>query len=428
MNITVTGRALHGEAAIIASKSDLHRLLICASLSKTPTVIHNATFSKDIIATIDCLRAVAADIEINNSTITVTPFKEPKENPLLDCNESGSTLRFLLPVIAALGTKGQFTGRGRLADRPLSPLYEILLENGCQISAQGVFPLTVEGKLNGKLFEIDGGVSSQFISGLLFAAPLLNQDCTIKVTGKVESFPYIQMTLDAMARFGIHIDRESPCIFKIAGNSRYTSPGQITAEGDWSNAAFWLVAAAISKSYDFVLSNLNRHSLQGDIRIVSLLNEAGVTTKISNDTLQILNADNLQPLQIDAAQIPDLVPILAVLASAIPGQTVIYNAKRLIYKESNRLQTVYDMITSLGGRIKITDDGLIIDGTGRLTGGTVNSCNDHRIAMSAAVASFICENPVTIIDSEAVEKSYPQFYNEFEAKGMILCPPLSETN
>lgn len=428
MNITVTGKRLSGSAEIIASKSDLHRLLICAALSDTPTVIHGVVLSKDIHATIECLRAVAADIQSEPGRIFVRPYAAPRPEPLLDCNESGSTLRFLLPVIAALGTGGRFTGRGRLAERPLSPLYEMLEAGGCRLSPQGQFPLTVAGQLTGRDFAIDGGVSSQFISGLLLAAPLFKQDCTIRVTGTVESYPYIQMTCNALRCFGIQIVQQSPCIFHTPGGCRYTSPGVLRAEGDWSNAAFWLVAAAISKSYDFTLTNLNHRSLQGDMRIVSLLREAGVALQITGDRLQITTAERLQPLRIDAAQIPDLVPVLAVFACAIHGRTVIEHARRLIYKESNRLQTVFDMITALGGKIQMTDDGLIIDGSGKLRGGTVNACNDHRIAMSAAVAAFICEQPVTITDAQAVEKSYPDFYTEFASKGMVLCPPLSEQN
>ncbi|MBQ7288345.1 MAG: 3-phosphoshikimate 1-carboxyvinyltransferase [Clostridia bacterium] len=428
MNITVTGKSLSGEAAVIASKSDLHRLLICAALSKSPTVIYGASLSQDITATIDCLRTFAADIQIETNRMIIHPYAQYKRNPLLDCNESGSTLRFLLPVIAALGIGGRFTGRGRLAERPLSPLYELLQENGCYLSPQGKFPLSVDGCLNHTSFAIDGGVSSQFISGLLFAAPFLNQDSEIKVTGTVESYPYIQMTCAAMQKFGIQTGFETPCTFRISGNSAYLSPATVTAEGDWSNAAFWLVAAVISKSYGFTLTNLNLASLQGDMQILNLLREAGVTLNAADGAVKITDAAYLRPLQINAAQIPDLVPILAVFSCAIQGQTVIRHAQRLLYKESNRLQTVFEMITALGGKIRMTDDGLIIDGTGRLHGGTVNSYNDHRIAMSAAVASFICEEPVTIIDAQAVKKSYPDFYKEFESKGMIVCPPLSEQN
>lgn len=428
MNISVTGRSLSGAANIISSKSDLHRLLICAALSKTPTIINGVTISKDIAATIDCLRAFAAEIEIKNDVIVVRPYAAPKKSPVLDCNESGSTLRFLLPVIAALGIGGSFIGSDRLAERPLSPLYELLESNGCSLSPQGHFPLKISGKLSGNRFCISGDISSQFISGLLFSAPLLRTGCEIQITGKVESYPYIQMTLNAMQRFGVQISKEKPFTFKISKNDYYNSPGEIMAEGDWSNAAFWLVAAAISKSYNFVLSNLNRASLQGDMLIVSLLQKAGVKFKITGNALQIIDAANLSPLHIDAAQIPDLVPVLAVFASAISGETVIYNAQRLIYKESNRLLTVNNMVSALGGQIRMTDDGLVINGTGRLCGGEVNACNDHRIAMAAAVASFICESPVTILDAQAVEKSYPNFYKEFASKGMIICPPFSEQN
>ena len=239
MNLTVTGHHICGETAIIASKSNLHRLLICAALSKTPTIIKNTTVSKDILATVDCLRAFAADINIDNDTITVLPFDTLKANPTLNCNESGSTLRFLLPIVAALGIGGSFTGHGRLSERPLSPLYELLSDNGCKLSPQGSFPLNIEGQLTGELFEIGGNISSQFISGLLFAAPLWGNDCTIKINGNVESYPYIEMTLNTMQIFGINIVEVSPFTFKIASNSNYISPKNVVAEGDWSNAAFW---------------------------------------------------------------------------------------------------------------------------------------------------------------------------------------------
>lgn len=428
MDLTVTGQHLCGETIIMASKSNLHRLLICAALSKGSTKILGATFSKDIFATVDCLRSFAADIVIDKDIITVKPYSKPKYNPLLDCNESGSTLRFLLPIIAALGVGGSFIGRGRLSKRPLSPLYELLQANGCKLSPEGSFPLSIEGRLHCNSIEIDGNISSQFISGLLLAAPLLNKEFIIKVKGKLESYPYIKMTLDTMKRFGVEVAELPDSVFKIPSDSQYNSPGEIMAEGDWSNAAFWLVSAAITKSYDYTISNLNHSSLQGDMSIVTILHKSGVEFEIGANTIRVCAAEHLSPLNIDVSDIPDLVPVIAVFACGVKGKTKIYNAKRLIYKESNRLQTVFEMITALGGKIEMNDDGLTIEGTGKLRGGTVNSYNDHRIAMSAAVASLISQQPVTIIDAEAVEKSYPDFFDQFKAKGMVICPPPSETD
>ena len=407
MTITVSGRTLEGTVAAPASKSAVHRLLICAALCEAPTSITGATLSQDIEATMACLTALGATIQVHNDTLAVTPIGKATSGTLLDCGESGSTLRFLLPIAAALGG-ASFTGRGRLAERPLSPLYELLCENGCTLSPQGKFPLTVEGKLHGRHFSIDGGVSSQFISGLLLAAPLLGDIVQIEVSGTAESVAYIDLTVAAMRRFGVVVTRQGR-VFTVSG--KYRSPQTVSAEGDWSNAAFWLVAKAILPQAKLAVTNLNEDSLQGDRAIRQLIADTkGLTV----------------PLQIDAAQIPDLVPILAVLAAAINGRSVIGNAWRLRMKESDRLRSVCDMITALDGKVVEGEDYLVIDGTGRLRGGTVDACNDHRIAMAAAVAACICEEPVVIHGAEAVRKSYPTFFTEFAKRGMSVCPPYVE--
>ena len=241
MTITVSGRTLEGTVAAPASKSAVHRLLICAALCEAPTSITGATLSQDIEATMACLTALGATIQVHNDTLAVTPIGKAMSGTLLDCGESGSTLRFLLPIAAALGG-ASFTGRGRLAERPLSPLYELLCENGCTLSPQGKFPLTVEGKLHGRHFSIDGGVSSQCVSGLLLAAPLLGDIVQIEVSGTAESVAYIDLTVAAMRRFGVVVTRQGR-VFTVSG--KYRSPQTVSAEGDWSNAAFWLVAKAI---------------------------------------------------------------------------------------------------------------------------------------------------------------------------------------
>lgn len=404
MTVTVSGQQLHGTVTVPASKSVLHRLMICAALADKPTTLTHATTSQDIEATAGCLRALGATVTIDGDTVAVEPIGTVPAMPTLDCGESGSTIRFLLPVAAALGG-AVFTGRGRLAQRPLSPLYELLAENGCTLSPQGAFPLTVAGQFCGKRVMIDGGVSSQFISGLLMAAPLID-GCEITVTGTLESRPYVDLTIAAMARFGVTVEVDGAA-FRVPAGSRYRSPDTVCAEGDWSNAAFWLAAAAITNS-PLTVMGLDPASLQGDRAIMNYLHG--------------------DPFEADVAQTPDMVPILAVLAAAAHGRSVIGNARRLRLKESDRLQSVHAMITALGGTAEVTDDALIIDGHGRLRGGVVDACNDHRIVMSAAVAACICDGAVEIRGAEAVRKSYPQFFEEWEKRGMSVCPPYSEAN
>lgn len=415
MTVTLSGKALVGETAIIASKSVVHRLLICAALCDTPTVLTGVTYSEDIEATIACLRALAADIRCEDDCVTVMPRTEKRAQAVLNCGESGSTLRFLLPIAAALGG-AQFTGRGRLSQRPLTPVYAVLQQHGCELSAEGVFPLTVSGVLQGDTFEINGSLSSQFISGLLMAVPLFNKPCRVRVVGEMTSYPYIALTMEALAKFGVAVQRDGN-VFTVSG--RYVSPESLPAEGDWSNAAFWLTGAAISHSEEFALDGLAAESVQGDRRITALLREAGFTVTLQNGRWRV-SGEGTRALRVDAEDIPDLVPIVAVLATALSGETVIYHAQRLIHKESNRLESVHAMLTALGGSARLTNDGLVITGT-PLAGGTVDSYNDHRIVMAAAIAALRCREPVTILGAEAVRKSYPTFFEELGKRGMQVC-------
>ena len=422
MTVTVSGNKLTGRTAVIASKSSIHRLLICAALCDTPTVIEHVSYSQDIEATVNCIQAALADVVCEQERIIVTPRMPRTVGALLDCGESGSTLRFLLPIIAAIGG-GRFTGRGRLSQRPLTPIYDLLEANGCCLSEEGHFPISVNGRLVGHDFTVDGTISSQFVSGLLMAAPLLGDGCRIRVTGEMTSFPYIALTVEAMARFGVSVYRDGQS-FTVRG--QYRSSGSVMAEGDWSNAAFWLVGAAISHSADYRLTGVAPESLQGDRRLVNLLCEAGFSITEQTGEWQV-DGSPKQALHINAADIPDLVPILSVLATTLPGETVIDNAARLIHKESNRLQSTHAMITALGGTVTETADGLLL-GPSRLRGGTVDGCNDHRIVMSAAIAALVCEGPVTISGAEAVSKSYPHFFEELEKRGVQVCRQFGEEN
>ena len=388
----ITPAVLRGTVPAIASKSAAHRLYICAALADAPTQITCQSTSKDIAATQACLAAL-------------------QPGGVLPCGESGSTLRFLLPVAAALGLEVDFKMEGRLPDRPLAPLDAQLEAHGVTLSRPVSHALLhVAGQLQPGDYVLPGNVSSQYISGLLFALPLLPGSSTLTVTGKVESAPYIAMTLDALAQFGIR-PRLEGSTYHISSQA-YRSPGTASVEGDWSNAAFWLCAGAIGAPV--TVTGLKPDSLQGDKAVFDLLGRFGA--KLSRDGgSYTVSPGPLKALEIDAAAIPDLVPVLAVVAAAAAGTTRIFNAQRLRIKESDRLQTVCAMLQNLGADAAQTEDGLLIRGGKPLTGGTVDSANDHRIAMAAAVASILCRGPVTVTGAEAVEKSYPGFWSDFQA-------------
>lgn len=398
-----------GNIKAIASKSHIHRLLICAALSDKKTAIKDVTFSNDIMTTVSCLNGYLADIFVDSDTIIVQPYKKAAENCVLNLNESGSTYRFMVPVACAIGANVSFTGAQRLAQRPLSPLYELLKKHGCSLSEEGVFPLYCSKKLEPGEFIIPGDVSSQFISGLLFALPLLEGDSVIHITGKMESYPYIKMTLDSINTFGIEVEQDEQS-FYIKGNQRYISPKEVCAEGDWSNAAFFVALGAMSEK-GVTVYNVNLNSLQGDMKILDIVKRMGAKVEQAENAV-FVSGNELTGTRIDASQIPDLVPILAVLACAAKGETVIFNAARLRLKESDRIESVYNMLINLGAHIKKTDDGFIINGNGALKSGTVDSANDHRIVMAASCATSITDGAVTINGSHAVHKSYPTFFED----------------
>ena len=359
--------------------------------------------------------------------------------PVLDCHESGSTLRFMLPIAMVLKEKAVLLGSGRLPERPLSPLKEEMEAHGCTFEKQDKSGecadekatreiYTVSGKMRGGTFHLAGNISSQYITGLLFALPLLAEDSEIQITSKLESVDYVILTLKVLELFGIHIEtkiNENTAIeggkaysFFIKGNQTYHSPGEVTAEGDWSNAAFWVIAGALGGPlrYEHIMLN----SFQGDKAVVDLVKSyqrkveiqaTAVTTEMD------LTAVNEEEHIIDASNIPDLVPILSVLATSHKGVTRIVNAGRLRIKESDRLHTVADCLQLLGADITELPEGLVIRGTGKLKGGTVNGYNDHRIVMSMSIASILCDYPVTIYGAEAVNKSYPTFFEDFAALG-----------
>lgn len=414
MTVKIHPAKLSGTISSISSKSAAHRAMIAAALAKTPCAIAINCVSEDISATCRCIGALGGKAQPDGDVIRIDPVQPPGREVLLDCGESGSTARFMLPVAGALhGGNIVLSGGGRLPERPFSPLCEAMRARGSVID-RDLLPITVSGKLSAGDFFIGGDVSSQFISGLLFALPLLDGESRIFLTSPLQSAGYVDMTLKTLADFGISVYAEKNT-FIVPGKQEYIPPAQtIPVEGDWSNAAFWLVAGAIGG--DITVCGLDPESLQRDRKITDILKRMGADITASGNTFRA-KASRLHGIDFSAADIPDIVPILAVAAMAADGTTVVRDAQRLRIKECDRLNAVRTVLSALGGEIAETADGLLIHGKGILRGGTADSFGDHRIAMLSAVASIICTEEVVITGSNAVAKSYPGFFEDFKTLG-----------
>ena len=371
----------------IPSKSMAHRLMICAFLAGAAGTVQCPELSRDMEATKACLEGLST-------------------SHILPCGESGSTLRFLLPVAAALGVSCDFVMEGRLPQRPLFPLDRELESHGISLSRPKENILHVEGSLKPGNYTIPGNISSQFISGLLFALPLLDGDSTLTVEGTLESRPYVDMTLDSLRQFSVEIS-ETDHVFHISP-STYRSPGLVVVEGDWSNAAFWLCAGAISQPV--TVTGLNPRSLQGDKAIFDLLQQFGADCSQDGDAFTV-QPGTLHGQVIDLSEIPDLAPILSVVAAFADGETRLTHAGRLRLKESDRVASILAMLHAMGAEATEEGDTICITGRSTLPGGTVSSFGDHRIAMAGAIAGLRC--PVTVEGKDAVQKSYPRFWEEY---------------
>ena len=390
MDLTIYPGKLSGTIAAIPSKSQAHRLLICAAFSDKPTILYCSDTNQDIEATASCLNQLGAKITRTADAYHVQPIKEIPSFAEIDCWESGSTLRFMLPIVCALGVDTVIHMSGRLPYRPLSPMWEELERMGCVLTRPTESTIRTSGILRSGEYSITGNVSSQFISGLLFALSLLDGSSCLNVTGTMESKPYIDMTQKALAAFGVDTSG-----FRIHPHKPLRTPGELTVEGDWSNAAFFLTAAALGNP--ITVENLDVTSSQGDRIIVDIL-------QLEQDMPTICAAD-----------IPDLVPIMAVYFAANQG-AVFTNISRLRLKESDRVTSVIAMLNALGIRAEADDTTMRVYG-GQFTGGIVNSCNDHRIAMAAAIAATAASGPITILGAECVAKSYPAFWAEYRRLG-----------
>ena len=390
MDITIYPGRLNGTVPAIPSKSQAHRLLICAAFADKPTFLECTQTNDDIEATARCLCARGAKIHRTAEGYKVNPVDNIPLEAVLNCGESGSTLRFMLPIVCALGVNATFEMQGRLPYRPLSPLWEELERMGCHLSRPTETTIKTQGKLHSGDFTISGKVSSQFISGLLFAAALLAGNSRILISDTLESASYVEMTQLALKTFGVDTVN-----YQVCGSYPFRSPGKLCVEGDWSNGAFLLAAKALGSSVE--VTNLNTHSPQGDRAVAKILDKLETNIEIS------------------AANIPDLVPILAVVAGAKKG-AVFTDVARLRLKESDRVESVCNMINALGAVATATENTLTVS-PGEYHSCFIDAVGDHRIAMSAAIASIVADGPVTIIGAECVAKSYPAFWQDYKELG-----------
>lgn len=390
-----------GTVTLPPSKSLSHRAVICAALAAESgeSTLYNVGTSQDIAATTACMEALCALPKAPGGTGERT----------LDCGESGSTLRFLIPLAAMTGGTWRFTGRGRLLQRPLAVYADIFARAGARFE-QTAEAVTVEGPLPGGTYRLPGDVSSQFLSGLLLALPLAKADSTLIVEGPLESAAYVDLTLDVMAAFGVQAVRNDNGSYSIPGGQRYT-PAQYTVEGDWSQAAFFLGAGVLGQPV--ACAGLNPNSRQGDAAILAVLKEMGADVNWREGLVQA-GSNGLNSVTIDASPIPDLVPPLAVLCSFAQGTSRIINAGRLRIKESDRLAAMAAELQKLGASVQEEPEGLVITGKPALAGGVVDAHNDHRIAMAMALAATRCTGGVTLTGWESVQKSYPAFWTDFE--------------
>lgn len=413
MRIEFTPSKLQGKIKIPPSKSMSHRSILCAALANGASIIENISLSKDIQVTLDAIKSLGADYTFNNSNVSIAGISSIPEHAKIDCCESGSTLRFLIPIVCALGVNADFHGQGKLPSRPITPYITELGEKGINFEYNNNMPFSVNGKLKSGKFVIDGNISSQFVTGLLMALPLLNGGSEIIINGRLESKPYVTMTIDVLKQFGVEISETSHG-YSIMGSQRFM-PKNYRVEGDYSQAAFFAVAGACGGSVE--IQDLDLNSAQGDKEIFNILSNCGADITKTSLGFTVSSSKKLMPFEIDASDIPDLVPILAVLACVCEGKSIITGAQRLKIKESDRLIAISESLNKIGGRLIPYDDKLEIYGVGSFHGGIVESFNDHRIAMSVAIASLYSDKRIILNQAESINKSYPGFYQDFNSLG-----------
>ncbi len=412
-SITLKSTKLKGSVIVPPSKSLAHRAIICASLAKGRSIIKNIEYSKDIKATISCMKSLGTIIFEHDDYLeidgTTTFFKNRCE---MDCEESGSTLRFMIPISLVEFAWVHYKGKGKLGQRPLNVYYDIFNQQGIvYLYKENVLDLYIQGKLHSDEFYLPGNISSQFISGLLFALPLLDGDSKIHMTSPLQSKGYIDLTLQMLKQYGIKIEYDEQT-FYIKGNQEYQAH-DYTIEGDFSQAAFYLVADALKN--DVIIKGLNLKSAQGDKVVIDILEEMGCSF-IKKEDGYVIKCDTLTSVDIDASQCPDIIPILALACANAKGTSRIYNAGRLRIKECDRLKATVEVLKELGIEAIEKEDEMIIKG-GQIQRGKVSSYNDHRMAMMEAIASTVAKDMIEIDNKECVQKSYPSFWQDYQMLG-----------
>ncbi len=413
MDIRIMPSKLHGRLHIPPSKSAAHRAAICAALSHGTSTLSPIQPTSDMLATINASNALGAKANLNCNRLEITGIDHAPKSSKIDCGESGSTLRFFVPIAAALGVDASFFGHGRLPNRPINELTRVLEQHGIVVSKKDDEIVNISGQLQAGIFEIGGNISSQYITGLLLALPLLGDDSEIKLASPLESRGYVDMTIAMLTRFSVHV-RETASGFKIAGGQQFQAV-DCEIEGDYSSAAFWLVSAAIGGKIE--LAGLDLNSKQGDKHILELVSGIGAEVKYGRDSLSCSHS-TMKAFDVDVSQIPDLMPILSVAATFSNGVSRLYNASRLRLKESDRISAVAAGLRELGAGVSESADELSVIGQDWLRGGgVVNSFGDHRIAMSMSIAAAFCREPSVILGADCVDKSYPDFFKDFAALG-----------
>lgn len=420
MNVKIKPNEIKGKMKSIPSKSLLHRAIILSGIAKDREIILEQvnTISEDIEATLTCIEKLGAKTKVEGDSIRITSLGNIKKSKVeLHCKESGTTLRLLLPLVSTFSKEATVDCSEGLRKRPIRELIETLEESGLYFKEKG-FPINISGNVTTDFFKISGDISSQYVSGLLLLSSLLDQRSSIYLTTKLESRAYVNITIKVLRDFGIIVNELEEGVFEIyGGRDKILPPKEYQIEGDWSNAAFFLVGGCLGDSIK--MSGLNLESSQGDKKIVQILKKAGAILTCSDDFISS-NRSHLNSFEVDFSETPDLFPILSVVAALSKGQSILKGGERLKLKESNRIESTFQMLKSLGADVKKRDDGLIIQGKEILDGGIVNSFNDHRIVMSATMASIKCKEPVSIVNAGAVKKSYPNFFDDFKKVGGIF--------
>ena len=405
MNRLVENKKLRGEIPGITSKSYVHRAIFCAGLAKGKSILEIENLSKDIEASLNSMEALGVKLERDRNKFHISPPQKFNKRAIIDVGESGTTLRFILPILGALGIEAEIIRKGSLIGRTTSVYFDLLPKHGVSIREEKE-KIFISGKIKDYEFELPGNISSQFISGLMLASGGAGEDCQIKLTTETESKPYINMTIDVMEKFGVKLE-ERDNLYYSKGN--FIGQDYIV-EKDWSNALFFLASGVEVKG-------LNKDSIQGDKEALKYFYELGLEN-ISNNSYKFIKKNEAKDkIIIDAKNIPDTIPILSVLCGIYGKEIEVVNIKRLKLKESDRVKSTVEMLERLGIRVSLKEESFFFNGIGEFNSCEIDSYNDHRIAMSAAIAAGFAKGPIKILDSECVEKSYKDFYKDLESLG-----------